>query len=169
MDSNFRFRVRCKRGLRRKSPASAACSPSIICGCRRWPSAKAQSEISEPNPYRARNRKFESISLQQTVRLSPDFAFVPRKSPGLPAVWERGRAARSAETRKVQQHRAEERECLCRAIFQYRSVADTVRSGGGAGAKRGRAARDSAISIKLKAGIGSSKAQRGPLIVPSQR
>jgi hypothetical protein len=25
MDSNFRFRVRCKRGLRRKSPASAAC------------------------------------------------------------------------------------------------------------------------------------------------
>ena len=32
MDSNFRFRVRCKRGLRRKSPASAACSPSIICG-----------------------------------------------------------------------------------------------------------------------------------------
>src|SRR6516164_9155817 len=28
-------------------------SPPIICGCRRWPSAKAQSEISEPNPYRA--------------------------------------------------------------------------------------------------------------------
>ena len=25
VDSNFRFRVRCKRGLRRKSPASAAC------------------------------------------------------------------------------------------------------------------------------------------------
>ena len=25
MDSNFRFRVRCKRGLRRKSPASPAC------------------------------------------------------------------------------------------------------------------------------------------------
>ena len=31
--------VRCKGGLRRKSPASAAL-PSIICGCRRWPSAK---------------------------------------------------------------------------------------------------------------------------------
>ena len=30
-------------------------------------SAKAQSEISEPNPYRARNRKFESISLQRRV------------------------------------------------------------------------------------------------------
>jgi len=40
---------------------------SIICGCRWWPSAKAQSEISESNPYRARNRKFESISLQQRV------------------------------------------------------------------------------------------------------
>src|SRR6516162_5002005 len=42
-------------------------SPSIICGCRRWPSAKAHSEISEPNPYRARNRKFESISLHRRV------------------------------------------------------------------------------------------------------
>ena len=91
------------------------------------------------------------------------------EKPGFSPVWGRGQAARSAETRKLQQYRAEERECLYRAIFQYRSVADTVRSGGGAGAKRGRAARDSAISIKLKAGIGSSKAQRGPLIVPSQR
>jgi hypothetical protein len=41
--------------------------PSIICGCRRWPSAQAQSEISGPNHYRARNRKFESISLQRRV------------------------------------------------------------------------------------------------------
>ena len=79
MDSNFRFRVRCKRGLRRKSPASAACSPSIICGCRRWPSAKAQSEISEPNPYRARNRKFESISLQERVSNKPGAATAPRR------------------------------------------------------------------------------------------
>ena len=46
-------------GARREIP------PSIICGCRRWPSAQAQSEISEPNPYRARNRKFESTSLQR--------------------------------------------------------------------------------------------------------
>jgi hypothetical protein len=28
--------------------------PSIIYGCRRGPSAQAQDEISEPNPYRAR-------------------------------------------------------------------------------------------------------------------
>ena len=33
----------------------------------------------------------------------------------------------------------------------------------------GCAARDSAITIKLRAGIGSSKAEHGPLIVPSQR
>ena len=43
--------------------------PRIICGCRRWTSAKAgQSEVSEPNPYRARNRKFESIPLQPSSR-----------------------------------------------------------------------------------------------------
>ena len=29
---------------------------------RRWPSAKAQSEISEPNPYRARNRQPQIIN-----------------------------------------------------------------------------------------------------------
>jgi len=53
--------------LEAKIAGFACMSPSIICGCRRWPSAKAQSEISEPNPYRARNRKFESISLQRGV------------------------------------------------------------------------------------------------------
>ena len=40
---------------------------SIICGCRRWPSAQPPSEISEPNPYRVRNRKFESTSLRRRV------------------------------------------------------------------------------------------------------
>jgi hypothetical protein len=46
---------------------------SIICGCRRWTSPKAgQSEIPEPKPYRARNRKFESISLQRGVRCELD-------------------------------------------------------------------------------------------------
>ena len=84
-------------------------------------------------------------------------------------MWGRGQAARSAETRKVPQHRADERWCLCRAIFQYRSVADAARAGGGAAAKRGLATRASAISIKLSAGIGSSKAEHGPLLVPSQR
>ena len=73
MDSNFRFRV--------PSPASAACRRrSIICGCRRRTSATAgQNEISEPKPYRARNRKFESISLQRRVRYEFDF---PPREPG---------------------------------------------------------------------------------------
>jgi hypothetical protein len=53
--------------------------------------------------------KFVSISLQQRVRLSPDFAFVPGKSPDFPPVWARGQAVRSAETRELHQHRAEER------------------------------------------------------------
>jgi hypothetical protein len=53
-------------------------SPSIICGCRRWPSAKAQSGTSEPNPYRARNRKFESNSrLRQKSKDSAIFGQPP--------------------------------------------------------------------------------------------
>ena len=67
VDSNFRFRVRCKRRLKAKIGGFGSMPPSIICGCRRWRSAQAQSEISEPSPYRARNRKFESISLQRGV------------------------------------------------------------------------------------------------------
>src|SRR6516164_4190777 len=39
MDSNFRFRVRCKRGLRRKSPASAAFAVDYL----RLPSLTAPS------------------------------------------------------------------------------------------------------------------------------
>jgi hypothetical protein len=42
--------------------------PSIICGCRRWPSAQAQSANSRNRTLIARgNRKFESIPLQQRV------------------------------------------------------------------------------------------------------
>jgi hypothetical protein len=36
--------------LKAKIAGIGCMPPSIICGCRRWPSAKAQSEISEPNP-----------------------------------------------------------------------------------------------------------------------
>jgi len=41
----------------------------------------------------------------------------------------------SAETRKAQQRRAEQRWCLCQAIFQYRSAAGAVREVCGAGRK----------------------------------
>src|SRR6516225_4209235 len=43
--------------------------------------------------------KFESISLQQTVRLFLDLPSFLEK-PGFPPVWGRGQAARSAETRR---------------------------------------------------------------------
>src|SRR6516162_1107163 len=97
-------------------------SPSIICGCRRWPSAKAQTEISEPNPYRARNRKFESISLQQTVRLSLEFASLHREAWLFLRVCGAGAGGRSAETGMARCQGADLREYLCRAKFQYRSV-----------------------------------------------
>ena len=62
MDSNFRFRVRCKRGLRRKSPASAACrrrlSAAAVGGHQLRRKAKSRNRT-----LIARNRKFESISL----------------------------------------------------------------------------------------------------------
>src|SRR6201993_4544545 len=78
--------------LKAKIAGCGCMPPSIICGCRRWPSAKAQSEISEPNPYRARNRKFESVSLQRRVRCepvsrgnSPSYVEKPRFSAGVRA------------------------------------------------------------------------------------
>ena len=76
--------------------------------------------------FRARDRWFESISLQQTVRLSPASAF-ERREPRLPArVCAAGLAAGSAETRMVFRCRANRRQYLCRAIFQYRGAADVV-------------------------------------------
>jgi len=51
--------------------------------------------------HRTRNRKFESTSLQQTVRLSRDFSFLYRKAGGCRGVGGSGQAARPAETRRV--------------------------------------------------------------------
>ena len=70
----------------------------------------------------ARNWKFESISLQQPVRLSPDFSFPYRKAGGCRGVGGPGQAARPAETRRASQHHANCRQRLCRALFQYRSA-----------------------------------------------
>jgi hypothetical protein len=95
-------------------------SPSIICGCCRWPSAKAQSEISEPNPYRARNRKFESISLQRRVRCKLDLgkAGSPmRLPPHLLKSWRPfGRAERPASG--PQRRPQFGRGSLCRICFE---------------------------------------------------
>src|SRR5712671_5033467 len=72
------------------------------------------------------NRRFESISLQQTVRLSPASA-IELREPRLSArVCAAGLATGSAETRRVFRYRANRRQYLCRAIFQYRGAADGV-------------------------------------------
>src|SRR5712671_7361769 len=72
------------------------------------------------------NRRFESISLQQTVRLSPASA-IKRREPRLSArVCAAGLATGSAETRRVFRYRANRWQYLCQAIFQYRGAADGV-------------------------------------------
>src|SRR5438105_2901307 len=76
--------------------------------------------------YLKRNRWFESGSLQRRVCLSPGAAFEgrePRLSARLCAA---GLATGSAETRRVLQDRANRRQYLCRAIFQYRRAAEGV-------------------------------------------
>ena len=55
---------------------------------------------------RARNGKFESTPLQQTVPLSLDFSFRYRKVASCRGVRGPGQAARPAETRRARQHHA---------------------------------------------------------------
>ena len=72
------------------------------------------------------DRGFESISLQQTVRLSREIARRgrgPRLFARVCGPWE---VARSVETATGWRHGAYRRECLCRAKFQYRSASDVV-------------------------------------------
>ena len=78
--------------------------------------------IDGPAKKFAGYRWFESISLQQTVCLSPAAAFKGRE-PGFPRVWAAGLATGSAETRRGFRYRVNRRQYLCRAIFQYRSAA----------------------------------------------
>jgi hypothetical protein len=70
--------------------------------------------------------KFESVSLQQRVSLSPASAFEGREIRLSARVCAAGLATGSAETRKVFRYRANQRQYLCRAIFQYRRAADVV-------------------------------------------
>jgi hypothetical protein len=76
--------------------------------------------------YLARDRTFESISLQQTVSLSPAAAFGGSRNPLFRAVWAAGLATGSAENAPGFPLGANQWQCLCRAIFQYRSAADAV-------------------------------------------
>ena len=70
-----------------------------------------------------RYRWFESISLQQTVRVSPRPGRYRSKNPRFRAGVRR---CGPAETRSTRRNRANRRRYLCRAIFQYRSATDVI-------------------------------------------
>ena len=115
------------------------------------------------------DRWFESGSLQRTVRLSPGAA-VESREPRLSArLCAAGLATGSAETRGALQDRANRRQYLCGAIFQYRSAAD----GFGANATPAtiKAGRSPSLIVRWISalGPGSTKAQHDPLIVPGKR
>ena len=129
----------------------------------------AETTRDDPDgEYLKRNRWFESGSLQRRVRLSPGAAFEgrePRLSARLRAA---GLATGSAETRRVLLDRANRRQYLCRAIFQYRSAADGVGENRRVRIKPGRSP---SLIVRWIAALGprSTKAQHDPLIVPGKR
>ena len=114
------------------------------------------------------DRGFESCSLQQRVSLSAASAFEGSRTPAFRAGvrgWFGDAVGRDAQGFPI---RANLRQYLCRAIFQYRSAADVV--------------GENATPIPTKSGLprfhvrqifefgsGSGKAEHGALIVPSER
>ena len=88
----------------------------------RFQGHKQKRKLKSVAPF-ARNRKFESISLQQTVRFSPEFASAREKA----AVFRGcagGRGWCGRERRATPgQHQVNRRYYLWRAIFQYRNAA----------------------------------------------
>jgi hypothetical protein len=91
MDSNFRLRVRCKRGLRRKSPASAACGRRSSAAAVGGHQLRCKSEISEPNPIaRGTGSSNPLPSSGESYKLDPphlsiDTAEVPRRAARRPS------------------------------------------------------------------------------------
>src|SRR5262249_49299145 len=71
------------------------------------------------NPVRSSGESGANLSLAG-IRLPTS------RSRGFPRVWAARLAARSAETRRVEQYRTKERQCLCRPLFQYRRAAGAV-------------------------------------------
>ena len=97
----------------------------------RWPSAPfwkrrrgiRRSVPTLERPVSMRDQKFESISLQQTVRVSPRPGRCRSKNPRFRAGVRRcGRQRRAG----VSRDRAKRRCYLCRAIFQYRSAGNVI-------------------------------------------
>src|SRR5712664_4000129 len=74
--------------------------------------------------FGCRDEFAQDCPLQRRVRLSPETAFVGRESRLSPRVCPAGLAAPSTETRGRREQRANRRQYLCRAIFQYRGAGD---------------------------------------------
>ena len=130
----------------------------------------AETTRDDPDgEYLKRNRWFESGSLQRGVRLSPGAAVEGREPRFSARLCGADLATGSAETRRALQDRANRRQYLCGAIFQYRSAADGVgENGTPIPIKSGRS--PGLIVRWISAlGPGSTKAQHDPLIVPGKR
>src|ERR1700757_4479397 len=110
--------------LKAKIAGFGCMPPSIICGCRRWPSAKAQSEISEPNRYRARNRNFESISLQQRV-----CDVLDGRLNSIRLSHSNGRATKTGV--RADQAATASDHCATASALKIRNVDDSLLEGGG--------------------------------------
>jgi hypothetical protein len=148
---------------RRILPCSIACSFPTS----RWRRGSRRARPDAPSPQPG-DRGFESCSLQQTVSLSPAAAFQGREPRFSARVWAAGSATGSAETRQAL-HCAPTGGNI--SVGPYSSTAVPLRWL----AKMPRRSRQSwvysALKVRgsLKFGLGSSKAEHGPLIVPGKR
>ena len=107
-----RWRVRC-------APHQAIGSLIGMLGTGCLPEDLISRRLSLPA---AGDRRFESISLQRRIRVSHRPGRCRSRTAGFARVCAARLAARSAETRRVEQYRTKERQYLCRALFQYRSA-----------------------------------------------
>ena len=73
--------------------------------------------------------KFESISLQRTVRLSQEVTRRGREARLFARVCRPWEVVRSAETGIGRRYGAYRRQCLCWVKFQYRSASDLIQAG----------------------------------------
>ena len=113
-------------------------------------------------------RWFESISLQQTVRLSREVAGPRSRIPAFRAGvrgWLGDQVGRDAQGFPFCANR---RQYLCRPIFQYRSAADVVGENATPIPTKSGLPRFDVRQI-FEFGSGSGKAEHVALIVPSER
>src|ERR1700751_4384884 len=103
--------------------------------------------------------KFESISLQRTVRLSQKVTLRGREARLFARVRGPWEVVRSAETGIGRRYGAYRRQCLCWVKFQYRSASDLIQAG-----------RSSCRPAMLRNGLArSSEAEHPALLVPGER